>query len=103
MGHAMDLILTGRKVEADEALRMGLCNRVVPPGGALESALDLARQLAAFPQATMLADRASAYAQWGLPLRQALHQEWEGGKQRLGEALDGAARFAAGDGRHGRF
>jgi enoyl-CoA hydratase len=103
MGHAMDLILTGRKVEADEALRMGLCNRVVPPGGALEAALDLARQLAAFPQATMRADRASAHAQWDLPWRAALHQEWERGKACLGDALEGAARFTAGDGRHGRF
>jgi enoyl-CoA hydratase len=103
MGHAMDLILTGRKVEADEALRMGLCNRVVPPGGALEAALDLARQLAAFPQATMRADRASAHAQWDLPWRAALHQEWERGKACLGDALEGATRFTAGDGRHGRF
>lgn len=103
MGHAMDLILTGRKVEAAEALQIGLCNRVVAPGRALEAALELAQQLAAFPQATMRADRASAYAQWDLPLREALHQEWERGKQCLGEALDGAARFAAGAGRHGRF
>ncbi|MEO7938944.1 MAG: crotonase/enoyl-CoA hydratase family protein [Burkholderiaceae bacterium] len=103
MGHAMDLILTGRKVEAAEALQMGLCNRVVPTGTALEAAVQLAEQLAAFPQATMLADRASAYAQWDLPLRQALHQEWERGKTCLGDALAGAARFAAGGGRHGRF
>ena len=103
MGHAMDLILTGRKVEAPEALQIGLCNRVVPTGAALEAALALAHQLAAFPQATMLADRASAYAQWDLPLRQALHQEWERGKTCLGDALEGAARFAAGTGRHGRF
>ncbi|MCW5630420.1 MAG: enoyl-CoA hydratase, partial [Rhodoferax sp.] len=103
MGHAMDLILTGRKVEADEALRMGLCNRVVPTGQALEAAMELARQLAAFPQATMRADRASAHAQWDLPLHLALHQEWERGKACLGDALEGAARFAAGDGRHGRF
>jgi len=103
MGHAMDLILTGRKVEAPEALQMGLCNRVVPTGGALDAALALAQQLAAFPQATMLADRASAYVQWDLPLRQALHQEWERGKQCLGDALDGAARFSGGAGRHGEF
>ncbi len=103
MGHAMDLILTGRKVEADEALRMGLCNRIAPTGGALEAALALARQLAAFPQATLRADRMSACSQWDLPLRQALHQEWERGKRCIGEGLQGAARFAAGDGRHGRF
>ncbi len=103
MGHAMDLILTGRKVEAAEALQMGLCNRVVPTGSGLAAALELAAQLAAFPQATMRADRASAYAQWDLPLSGALHQEWEGGKQCLGDALRGAARFAAGAGRHGKF
>lgn len=103
MGHAMDLILTGRKVEAAEALQMGLCNRVVPTGTALEAAVVLAQQLAAFPQATMLADRMSAYRQWDLPLDQALHQEWEQGRERLGDALAGAARFAAGAGRNGRF
>jgi enoyl-CoA hydratase len=103
MGHAMDLILTGRRVDPPEALQMGLCNRIVPSGGALAAALELAAQLAAFPQATMRADRASAYAQWDLPLRQALHQEWEGGKPCLGDALAGATRFAAGTGRHGRF
>ena len=103
MGHAMDLILTGRKVAAAEALQMGLCNRVVAPGTALDASLELARQLAAFPQATMLADRASAYAQLDLPLGQALHQEWERGKACLGEALEGAARFSAGAGRHGNL
>lgn len=103
MGHAMDLILTGRKVEAPEALQMGLCNRVVPTGAALQTSVELARQLAAFAQPTLLADRASAYAQEGLPLREALHQEWERGKTCLGDALEGAGRFAAGAGRHGRF
>jgi enoyl-CoA hydratase len=103
MGHAMDLILTGRKVEAAEALQMGLCNRVVPHGAAREAALALAAQLAAFPHATMLADRASAYAQWDLPLPEALHQEWARGRHCIGEGLQGAARFAAGAGRHGKF
>lgn len=103
MSHAMDLILTGRKVEAAEALQMGLCNRVVASGQALSAALALAQQLADFPQATMLADRISAYRQWDLPLPQALQQEWEGGKPCLGDALEGAARFAAGAGRHGKF
>lgn len=103
MGHAMDLILTGRQVRADEALAMGLANRVVPPGQARSAAVALARQLAAFPQATMLADRESAYAQWDLPLGDALQQEWQRGKDRIPDALDGAARFAAGEGRHGRF
>ena len=103
MGHAMDLILTGRKVEAAEALQMGLCNRVVPHGGALAAAVALATQLAAFPQATLRADRMSAQAQWDLPLAQALQQEWERGKQCIGEGLRGAARFASGAGRHGKF
>jgi len=103
MGHAMDLILTGRKVEAAEALQMGLANRVVPTGGARDAAVALARQLSGFPQATMRADRLSAYRQWDLPLEEALHQEWERGKQRLPDALAGAARFAAGQGRHGEF
>jgi enoyl-CoA hydratase len=103
MGHAMDLILTGRKVEAAEALRMGLCNRVVPRGQALPAAIELAQRLAAFPQATMLADRMNAYEQWGRPLPEALHGEWERGKQRIADALEGAARFAGGEGRHGQF
>ena len=103
MGRAMDLILTGRKVQAAEALQIGLCNRVVPTGQARETALALANELTKFPQATMRADRLSAYAQWDLPLPQALHQEWERGKQCIGEGLQGAARFAAGQGRHGKF
>jgi enoyl-CoA hydratase len=103
MGRAMDLILTGRKVESAEALQMGLANRVVPTGGALEAAVALAQQLSRFPQATMLADRVSAYRQWGLRLEDALHQEWERGKQRLPDAFAGAARFAGGQGRHGAF
>ncbi len=103
MGHAMDLILTGRKVEADEALRIGLCNRVAPAGGARDAAIALARQLAAFPQVTMNADRLSAYRQAGLPLEAALQQEWANGRNCLDDALAGAARFTAGAGRHGKF
>ena len=103
MGHAMDLILTGRKVEPAEALAMGLCNRVVPTGQGLQAALDLAEQLAGFPQQTMLADRASAYAQWDLDMPQALQQEWERGKQCIAHGLEGAARFSSGAGRHGKF
>jgi enoyl-CoA hydratase len=103
MGHAMDLILTGRKVEAAEALQMGLANRVVPSGRAREAAIALARQLAAFPQATMRADRDSALAQWDLPPGEALLQEWQRGKARIPDALEGATRFAAGQGRHGQF
>jgi enoyl-CoA hydratase len=103
MGHAMDLILTGRKVEAAEALQMGLCNRVVGRGGARAAAVELAHQLARFPQKTMRADRLSAYRQWDLSLPQALHQEWLGGKPCMGDALQGATRFAAGEGRGGKF
>jgi len=103
MGHAMDLILTGRQVDANEALQMGLANRVVPSGQAREAAIILARQLAAFPQATMRADRDSALAQWDLPLGEALLQEWRRGKARIPDALEGATRFAAGQGRHGQF
>jgi len=99
MGHA----LTGRKVEAPEALQMGLANRVVPTGQARESAIALAQQLAAFPQATMRADRESAYAQWDMPMGDALQQEWQRGRERIPDALEGAARFSAGQGRHGRF
>ena len=103
MGHAMDLILTGRKVEAAEAMQMGLANRVVGKGQARDAAIALARQLCAFPQATMNADRMSAYRQWDLPLAQALHQEWERGKQRIADGFEGAGRFAGGEGRHGTF
>ncbi|MDT8989613.1 crotonase/enoyl-CoA hydratase family protein [Curvibacter sp. APW13] len=103
MGHAMDLILTGRKVEASEALAMGLANRVVPTGQARTAALELAQQLARFPQATLRADRASAYAQWDVPLEQALRQEWDAGRSRIGDALEGAKMFSRGTGRHGQF
>ncbi len=103
MGHAMDLILTGRKVEAAEALQMGLATRVVPRGQACDAAMALAQALAKFPQRTMLADRMSAYRQWDLPLPEALHQEWERGKCCIADGLQGAARFASGEGRHGKF
>ena len=103
MGHAMDLVLTGRKVEAEEAMRMGLANRVVSTGQAREAAIELAQALSKFPQKTMLADRASAYAQWDLPLNEALHQEWERGKHCIADGLQGATRFAGGQGRHGKF
>ncbi|GAB2728112.1 crotonase/enoyl-CoA hydratase family protein [Melaminivora jejuensis] len=104
MGRALDLILTGRPVGAAEALGMGLVNRVVPAGQALEAALALARQLAGFPQQCMLADRASAYAQWELPLPEALRMEGRRGTPMvLAEGVQGAARFAAGAGRHGAF
>ena len=103
MGRALDMILTGRAVGAEEALAMGLANRVVDDGQALAAALQLARQIAGFPQQCMRADRASAHAQWDLPLAQALRQEGAGGYPVVqAEAVAGAARFAAGAGRHGR-
>ena len=102
---ALDLILTGRAVTADEALMLGLANRVVPAGDALAAALALARQIAAFPQQCMRNDRTSMLAQHGLPLTDALAQEFALGMQTLqsGEAVSGAQRFAEGTGRHGRF
>jgi len=103
MGHALDLILTGRKVEAEEALRIGLANRVVPRGSARDAAIALARELCRFPQATMLADRRNAYEQWDQPLADALHAEWERSKHRIADGLQGAGRFASGEGRHGKF
>ena len=102
---ALDLILTGRAVAADEALALGLANRVVPAGDALRAALELATQIAAFPQQCMRNDRASVAAQHGLPLRDALAQEFSLGMRTLqsGEAVRGAQRFTDGSGRHGRF
>src|SRR6185369_15999404 len=101
MGRAMDLILTGRKVDAHEALQMVLANRVVAKGHARDAAVELARQLANFPQETMRSDRMNAYEQWDLPLPHALHLEWERSKHRIADGLEGATRFAGGEGRHG--
>jgi enoyl-CoA hydratase len=102
--HALDLILTGRGVCGDEALRMGLANRLVDDGQALPAALELANVLAQFPQRTMRADRLSTYEQWSLPWGEAMHREFRGGMEVIasGDARAGAARFAAGEGRHGR-
>ncbi|MDN2565014.1 crotonase/enoyl-CoA hydratase family protein [Aquibium sp. A9E412] len=102
-GRAMDLILTGRKVEAEEALAIGLANRVVDDGTAVDEAVALARELARFPQACMRADRASAIRQWSLDPAAALVSEWKSAATFRSEGAAGAARFAAGKGRSGDF
>jgi len=102
LSRALDLILTGRAVTAAEALSFGLVNRVVPAGTALAAAQALAAQLAELPQAALRADRMSAYLQHDLDLPTALAKELELGTTALAEALQGAGRFSAGAGRHGR-
>ncbi len=102
MSRAMDLILTGRAVKADEALAIGLVNRVVPDGEALSAAITLAEQLTVFPQECMRHDRSSAYEQWDMSLEDALRNEFEHGKAALeSETIAGATRFARGEGRSG--
>ena len=107
IGHsrAMDLILTGRPVLADEALSMGLANRVVPDGEVLGSALALAEQLIAYPQYCMRSDRLSAYEQWDLSYEEAMVNEFKRGIVVIEsrETVEGAQRFASGKGRHGNF
>lgn len=102
---AMDMILTGRPVDAHEALQIGLANRLVPAGEALEAALSLARELCEFPQQCMRNDRLSALEQWSLEPDAALANEFQHGTRTLqsGETLAGATRFTGGAGRHGSF
>ena len=100
---AMDLILTGRPVDAREAHDIGLANRVVPPGRAREAAERLAADIARFPQACLRGDRMSVLEQQGLPEESAMAVELRHGRVSLAEAAEGAARFAAGAGRHGDF
>lgn len=103
-GRALDMILTGRPVEADEALAWGLANRVVATGEALGAAVELAQQISSFPQLCMRADRASSYTQWDLDLDAALRAEAQGGIEPLvREAAAGAGRFVDGAGRGGSF
>jgi enoyl-CoA hydratase len=107
IGHsqAMDLILTGRPVGGPEALRMGLANRLVPKGETRAQAIQLAKDIAQFPQTCMRADRLSALRQWDLEEEDAIANEMRGGLEVIasGETLSGAARFASGIGRHGTF
>jgi len=104
MSHALDLILTGRPVGAEEALAMGLVNRVVPKGEARAAAEALAAEIARFPQTCMRSDRMSAYEQWDMNLEAAFVNELEHGRRALeAEAVSGAARFAGGKGRGGDF
>jgi enoyl-CoA hydratase len=101
LGRALDLILTGRLVGADEALAMGLLTEVVPPGQHLTRALEIAEGLAAFPQTTMLADRRAAIEGLGLALADGLALEAQAGPEVFADAVAGAARFAGGEGRGG--
>jgi enoyl-CoA hydratase/carnithine racemase len=101
LGRGLDLILTGRIVESEEALAMGLLTEVVPAGRHLERALEMAEGLASFPQQTMLADRRAAIEGFGLPLEAALALEAQSGLETLTVAQQGAARFAEGEGRGG--
>lgn len=99
----MDLILTGRPVEAREAYDIGLVNRVVPVGEAREAAERLAADIARFPQACLRGDRMSVLQQHGLAEEEAMAGELRHGRASLAEAMEGAARFASGAGRHGDF
>jgi enoyl-CoA hydratase/carnithine racemase len=101
LGRGLDLILTGRIVECDEALAMGMLTEVVAPGRHLERALEIVEGLASFPQQTMLADRRAAIEGFGLPLDAALALEAQSGLETLAVAQQGAARFAGGEGRGG--
>jgi len=103
-GRALDIILTGRRVPAEECYRIGLCERVVPHGESRKSAEAVAHEIARFPQECMRADRRSVWLQEGLSEREALRAEWKNSARIVEiEGAAGAARFAAGKGRHGDF
>jgi enoyl-CoA hydratase len=103
--HAMDMILTGRGVSGEEALSMGLVNRLVEPGEAFDAAVELASSISKFPPLCMRSDRRSSLTQWGASLDDALEEETRLGLEviRSGETQEGAKRFATGSGRHGKF
>ena len=103
-GRALEIILTGRKVQAEEALRIGACEHVVPDGQSRQFAEAMAHEIARFPQVCTRADRRSVYAQEGLTLREAMRKEWYNGFPAfVAEGAAGAERFASGKGRHGDF
>jgi enoyl-CoA hydratase len=104
MGKALEIILTGRKVPAEEAYRIGLAEKVVPHGKAREAAEDMAQEIARFPQECVRADRLSAYRAWGKSVRAGLESEWATSARVVkAEGIRGATRFAEGKGRHGDF
>lgn len=105
LSHALDMILTGRPVEAPEARAMGLVNRVVAPGRVAAEAVSLAKEISAFPQNCLRSDRRSAYEQTGLDFNQAMKNEFQLGMATIesGETTAGAAQFSRGAGRHGEF
>ena len=103
-GRALEIILTGRKVSAEECLNIGLCEYVTPKGRAREKAEELAKEIARFPQTCVRADRRSVIKSHGLSVREALIQEWYNGREALIEdGVAGASRFKDGFGRHGDF
>jgi enoyl-CoA hydratase len=101
MGRALDLILTGRIIDAQEALAIGMVTEIVPDGQHLTRALEMAEGIAAFPQPAMLADRLAAIEGFGMPLHEGLALEARSGPSVFASALEGAARFAGGEGRGG--
>lgn len=105
MSRALDMILTGRPVSAEEAFQMGLANRVVPHGKAREEAEKLAEQIASFPQTCLRSDREAVYRGFEMDLASAMELEFRLGMRVIesGEMIEGARRFSAGEGRHGKF
>jgi enoyl-CoA hydratase len=103
-GRALEIILTGRKVPAEECLAIGACEKVVANGQSRQAAEAMAHEIARFPQECVRADRRSVYLQHGLPVREALESEWRNSQAIVdAEGIAGAARFADGKGRHGNY
>jgi enoyl-CoA hydratase len=104
LGKALEIVMTGRKVTAEECYRIGLAEKVVPHGKAREAAEAMAHEIARFPQACLRADRLSVYRAWGKSVRDGLESEWATSAGIVkAEGIAGALRFAAGKGRHGDF